>query len=58
MNRIHVFLVEDDPDWIKSMTVFLNAQEDMIVVGAAESPNKRLRWRKSCPSISCLWIFS
>lgn len=38
MNRIHVFLVEDDPDWIKSMTVFLNAQEDMIVVGAAESP--------------------
>ncbi|WP_456287707.1 response regulator transcription factor [Paenibacillus sp. AK002] len=38
MNRIHVFLVEDDPDWIKSITVFLNAQEDMIVVGAAESP--------------------
>lgn len=42
MNRIHVFLVEDDPDWIKSMTVFLNAQEDMIVVGAAESPDQAI----------------
>ncbi|SEK34545.1 two component transcriptional regulator, LuxR family [Paenibacillus sp. cl141a] len=42
MNRIHVFLVEDDPDWIKSMTVFLNAQEDMIVVGAAESPEQAI----------------
>ncbi|WP_433940511.1 response regulator [Paenibacillus lautus] len=42
MNRIHVFLVEDDPDWIKSMTVYLNAQEDMIVVGAAESPEQAI----------------
>lgn len=42
MNRIHVFLVEDDPDWIKSMTVFLNAREDMIVVGAAESPEQAI----------------
>jgi len=42
LNRIHVFLVEDDPDWIKSMTVFLNAQEDMIVVGAAESPEQAI----------------
>ncbi|WP_145037743.1 response regulator transcription factor [Paenibacillus sp. Y412MC10] len=42
MNRIHVFLVEDDPDWIKSMTVFLNAQEDMIVTGAAESPEQAI----------------
>lgn len=40
MNRIHILLVEDDPDWIKSMTYFLNSQEDMIVVGAAESPEK------------------
>lgn len=42
MNRIHVFLVEDDPDWIKSMTVYLNAQVDMIVVGAAESPEQAI----------------
>ncbi|GIO96517.1 DNA-binding response regulator [Paenibacillus lautus] len=40
MNRIQIFLVEDDPDWVKSMTVFLNAQEDMIVVGTAESPEQ------------------
>lgn len=42
MNRIQIFLVEDDPDWIKSMTVFLNAQEDMIVVGTAESPEQAI----------------
>ncbi|MGG3279519.1 response regulator [Paenibacillus solani] len=40
MNRIQILLVEDDPDWIKSMTYYLNSQEDMIVVGAAESPEK------------------
>lgn len=40
MNRINILLVEDDPDWIKSMTYYLNSQEDMIVVGAAESPEK------------------
>ncbi|MEC0256144.1 hypothetical protein PAEVO_25890 [Paenibacillus sp. GM2FR] len=42
MNRIQIFLVEDDPDWIKSMTVFLNAQEDMIVVGTAESSEQAI----------------
>lgn len=42
MNRIQIFLVEDDPDWVKSMTVFLNAQEDMIVVGTAESPEQAM----------------
>jgi DNA-binding NarL/FixJ family response regulator len=42
LNRIQIFLVEDDPDWIKSMTVFLNAQEDMIVVGTAESSEQAI----------------
>jgi DNA-binding NarL/FixJ family response regulator len=42
LNRIQIFLVEDDPDWIKSMTVFLNAQEDMIVVGTADSPEQAI----------------
>lgn len=42
MNRIQIFLVEDDPDWVKSMTVFLNSQEDMIVVGTAESPEQAI----------------
>lgn len=42
MNRIQIFLVEDDPDWVKSMTVFLNAQEDMIVVGTAELPEQAI----------------
>lgn len=42
MNRINIFLVEDDPDWIKTMTVYLNAQEDMMVVGAAESSEQAI----------------
>lgn len=33
--HIRVLLVEDDPDWIKALTVFLNGEPDMLVVGAA-----------------------
>lgn len=40
MNPIRIFLVEDDPDWIKAMTVFLNGQEDMLVAGAAQTPEQ------------------
>lgn len=37
MNPIKVLIVEDDPDWIKAMTAFLNKEEDLLVVGAASS---------------------
>ena len=40
MSTIQIFLVEDDPDWIKAMTVFLNGQEDMLVAGAAQTPEQ------------------
>ncbi|EHB67153.1 MULTISPECIES: response regulator transcription factor [Paenibacillus] len=40
MSPIQIFLVEDDPDWIKAMTVFLNGQEDMLVAGAAQTPEQ------------------
>ncbi|GGF98212.1 response regulator transcription factor [Paenibacillus abyssi] len=35
MSHIKVLIVEDDPDWIKAMTAFLNKEKDILVVGAA-----------------------
>ncbi|MFD2115609.1 response regulator [Paenibacillus yanchengensis] len=35
MSQIKVLLIEDDPDWIKAMTAFLNKEEDLLIVGAA-----------------------
>ncbi|GBF74482.1 DNA-binding response regulator [Paenibacillus sp. 598K] len=40
---IRVFMVEDDPDWIKSVTAFLNHEPDLLVVGAAASEEEALR---------------
>ncbi|TVX97691.1 response regulator transcription factor [Cohnella terricola] len=41
--QIKVLLVEDDPDWIKAMTAFLNDEADMLVVGAAMSYEEAVR---------------
>jgi len=41
--QIKVLLVEDDPDWIKAMTAFLNDETDMLVVGAAMSFEEAIR---------------
>jgi NarL family two-component system response regulator LiaR len=35
MNSIRIAIVEDDPDWIKAMTAYLNQEDDFTVVGAA-----------------------
>lgn len=43
MNPIKLFIVEDDPDWIKAMTAFLNKEEDMLVVGAATTREEAVR---------------
>lgn len=43
MNHIKIFLVEDDPDWIKAMTAFLNKEEDLLVVGSASSSEEAVR---------------
>lgn len=40
---IRVLIVEDDPDWIKAMTTFLNHEPDLLVVGAATSSEEALR---------------
>ncbi|RKP55002.1 DNA-binding response regulator [Cohnella endophytica] len=43
MNHIKVFLVEDDPDWIKAITAFLNKEEDLLVIGSATSAEEAIR---------------
>ncbi|MEK3884548.1 response regulator transcription factor [Paenibacillus sp. PL2-23] len=40
---IKVLIVEDDPDWIKAMTSYLNREPDMLVVGAAVTSEEALR---------------
>nr|WP_183600391.1 response regulator transcription factor [Paenibacillus phyllosphaerae] len=42
MKHIRVFMVEDDPDWIKAMTAFLNREEDLLVVGAATNAEEAI----------------
>jgi NarL family two-component system response regulator LiaR len=43
VSQIKVFIVEDDPDWIKAMTAFLNKEDDMLVIGAATSREEAVR---------------
>ncbi|GIO12766.1 DNA-binding response regulator [Cohnella xylanilytica] len=40
---IRVLIVEDDPDWIKAMTSYLNSEPDILVVGAATAADEALR---------------
>ncbi len=40
---IRVLIVEDDPDWIKAITSYLNSEPDILVVGAATASEEALR---------------
>ncbi|HTG69938.1 MAG TPA: response regulator transcription factor [Candidatus Udaeobacter sp.] len=42
MSHIKVFIVEDDADWIKALTSFINREPDMLVVGAATNSSEAL----------------
>lgn len=42
MSHIKVFIVEDDTDWIKALTSFLNREPDILVVGAATNSSEAL----------------
>ncbi|EFM12449.1 two component transcriptional regulator, LuxR family [Paenibacillus curdlanolyticus YK9] len=42
-NPIKILIVEDDPDWVRSITTFLHLQPDMLVVGAALSGEEAVR---------------
>jgi NarL family two-component system response regulator LiaR len=45
--HIKVLLVEDDADWIKAMTAFLNHEDDILVVGAAMRSEEAIRLAKT-----------
>ncbi|WP_424768927.1 response regulator [Paenibacillus sp. sgz302251] len=47
MSHIKVFIVEDDPDWIKALTSFLNREEDLLVVGTASNSDDALSMAKT-----------
>lgn len=42
MSHIKVFIVEDDADWIKALTSFLNREPDLLVVGAATNSSEAI----------------
>ena len=42
LSHIKVFIVEDDADWIKALTSFINREPDMLVVGAATNSSEAL----------------
>jgi DNA-binding NarL/FixJ family response regulator len=49
MSHIKVVLVEDDPDWIKAMTLFLNKEEDILIVGAATGSAEAIQLARTIP---------
>ncbi|MFB9328490.1 response regulator [Paenibacillus aurantiacus] len=46
MTHIRVMMVEDDPDWIKAVTAFLNREADLLVVGSATTAEEAVRLAK------------
>ncbi|MBD2869757.1 response regulator transcription factor [Paenibacillus arenilitoris] len=42
MSHIKVFIVEDDADWVKALTSYLNREEDMLVTGTASHSDEAL----------------
>jgi NarL family two-component system response regulator LiaR len=42
LSHIKVFIVEDDEDWIKALSAFLNREPDLLVVGTAVNSSEAL----------------
>jgi len=47
MNLIKVLIVEDDPDWIKALTFFLNREEDICIIGSTSDKEYAVQMVKS-----------
>ncbi|TYP72491.1 response regulator transcription factor [Paenibacillus methanolicus] len=47
MTPIRVLMVEDDPDWIKAVTAYLNRESDLLVVGSATAADEAVRLAKT-----------
>ncbi|WP_214627595.1 response regulator transcription factor [Paenibacillus agaridevorans] len=46
---IRILIVEDDLDWIKAISAFLNNESDMLVVGAATTTDEALQLADTLP---------
>jgi NarL family two-component system response regulator LiaR len=43
VSKIKIIIVDDEVNWLKAMSQFLNKEEDMIVVGTASNKEEALR---------------
>ncbi len=44
MDKIKVAMVDDDPDWIKQIIIFINNQEDMLVIWSATTKDEAIQF--------------
>lgn len=44
---IRLLIVEDDPEWVRSMTLYLEAEPDLVVAGWAAGPEQALEAARS-----------
>jgi NarL family two-component system response regulator LiaR len=47
MDLIKVLIVEDDPDWIKALTFFLNREEDICIIGSTSDKENAVQMVRS-----------
>jgi NarL family two-component system response regulator LiaR len=47
MDKIKILLVDDDINWLKMLTAFLNKEEDLLVVGATSTKEEALNFLKT-----------
>ncbi len=47
MEKIKVAVVDDDADWIKQSIIFINNQEDMLVIWAATTKAEAIRFARN-----------
>jgi two-component system vancomycin resistance associated response regulator VraR len=43
MEKIKVLIIEDDPDWLKGLTVYLSKQPDIQIVGQASDAEEAIK---------------
>ena len=56
MLKIKVAIIEDDPDFLKAISTFIDNQDDMITIASAITPDEALSlmpeqyWCSACQS--------
>jgi NarL family two-component system response regulator LiaR len=47
MDKIRIAMVDDDPDWIKQTIIFVNNQEDMLVIWSATTKDEAIQFARN-----------